>query len=163
MSSTIIKTVLDLLDSGDFYSGHQKARTSATRLLSKSTTPTPSEGETGVELSELDSKSKESIELLWLSSKKLLQLNQIGSGADLSLFLIQTYSNKNLKCGEEERSRILQLIALIGSSGSWRKSFTDAVFTYVTFVIFAYTSILLTPISLIDGQLKLDQVLLEIQ
>lgn len=95
-----LSTVLSLLDSGDFYSAHQKVRTSVTRLLSS---------RSGPKSTIFDKKAQEASELLWQSSKKLLELNQIGSGSDLANFLIELYKSRSVECGEEQRGKFLLL------------------------------------------------------
>ncbi|BGP17964.1 hypothetical protein JCM10213_003970 [Rhodosporidiobolus nylandii] len=119
--------ISDFLAAGDYYSAHQKARTTATRLLAPPRRNAPPPG------SQLpyDKKAQEAAELLWDSARKLLEQGQQGSGVDLGVMLVEdVWTARNVGCGKEERAKIIQLIALTGPSGAWRKTLTDAVFSW---------------------------------
>ena len=105
------------------YEAHQKARTFASRY---------------VKAAQYDV----AIDVLFQSARELLKGGQQGSGTDLGGFLLDVYESKNETITEESRGqnhllesrctnlkwhtgRLTQLIALIGSGGSWRKSFID--------------------------------------
>ncbi|KAK4703344.1 golgi to ER traffic protein 4, partial [Phenoliferia sp. Uapishka_3] len=124
-----LSQIVTLLDAENYYSAHQKARTSATRLLAAPRrapapsvdTPTPT----------YDKKAQEAAELLWETSRRLLEKGQVGSGADLAMMLVNAvWDARGVSCGDAERGQIKQIIALIGPTGAWRKSFTDAVFSW---------------------------------
>ncbi|KAH8832180.1 cytoplasmic protein [Flagelloscypha sp. PMI_526] len=88
------------------YEAHQKARTFASRYI----------------------KSKQydtAIDVLFQSSRELLKTGQVGSGVDLVGFLLEAYEAKGEKVGDESRNRLTQLISLVGSEGSWRKTVID--------------------------------------
>ncbi|GAA5856034.1 hypothetical protein JCM8547_002949 [Rhodosporidiobolus lusitaniae] len=115
------------LDQGDFYSAHQKARTTATRLLAP---PRRNPPPAGAQLP-YDKKAQEAAELLWDSARKLLEQGQQGSGVDLAVMLVEdVWTARGNGCGKDERAKIIQLIALTGPSGAWRKTLTDAVFSW---------------------------------
>ncbi|SCZ88724.1 BZ3501_MvSof-1269-A2-R1_Chr10-2g02646 [Microbotryum saponariae] len=133
--SPSLQQFLDLLDAGDYYGAHQKARTSATRLLApprRTATPAPpsSKNASSAEPLPFDSKAQQASELLWQASRKLMEQAQIGSGVDLAIYLLDIYKTRNVGCGPEERAKMLQLIALTGPAGAWRKTLTDNIFSW---------------------------------
>ncbi|GAA6016429.1 hypothetical protein JCM10207_003858 [Rhodosporidiobolus poonsookiae] len=129
MSSAAAEQVTAFLDQRDFYSAHQKARTTATRLLAPPRRGAPPPGSTPA----YDKKAQDAADLLWDSARKLLEQGQQGSGVDLAVMLVEdVWTPREVGCGDEERARIIQLIALTGPSGAWRKTLTDAVFTWTT-------------------------------
>lgn len=117
--SAALSSILTQVSSGDFYSAHQKARTTSARLLSKAASPTA-----------LDTKASEAATLLWQVSKALLEKGQVGSGVDLAGLLVGVWKARGVECGERERAQVTQVIALVGPAGSWRKTYTDAVFSW---------------------------------
>ncbi|GAA5898332.1 hypothetical protein JCM6882_000130 [Rhodosporidiobolus microsporus] len=117
----------DFLTAGDFYSAHQKARTSATRLLAP---PRRNPPPAGTQLP-YDKKAQEAAQLLFESARKLLEQGQQGSGVDLGVMLAEeVWTARGVGCGKEERGKVIQLIALTGPSGAWRKTLTDAIFSW---------------------------------
>ncbi|GAA5824895.1 hypothetical protein JCM10212_001635 [Sporobolomyces blumeae] len=120
--------VLDFLTAGDYYSAHQKARTTATRLLApprRGPAPSPNA------VLPYDKKAQEAAEVLWDSSRRLLEQGQTGSGVDLGVMLVEdVWTARQVGCGKEERDKVIQLIALTGPAGAWRKTLTDAVFSW---------------------------------
>ncbi|BGP56716.1 hypothetical protein JCM8202_005807 [Rhodotorula sphaerocarpa] len=121
--------VLDFLAEGDFYSAHQKARTTATRLLAPPRRNAPPAG-TALPY---DAKAREAADLLWDAARKLLEKGQAGSGVDLATMLTQdVWTARGVACGKDERARIIQLIALTGRSGAWRKNLTDAALSWTS-------------------------------
>lgn len=90
--SAALSSILAQVSSGDFYSAHQKARTTSARLLSKSSSPTA-----------LDAKAVEAATLLWEVSKALLEKGQVGSGVDLAGLLVGVWKARGVECGERER------------------------------------------------------------
>ncbi|KAL0578087.1 hypothetical protein V5O48_003905 [Marasmius crinis-equi] len=91
---------------GSPYEAHQKARTFASRYVKSNQFDT-------------------AIDVLFQSARELLKTGQAGSGVDLGSFLLDVYESKGEEVNDESRGRLTQLIALTGSSGSWRKSLID--------------------------------------
>ncbi|EGG03417.1 uncharacterized protein MELLADRAFT_117311 [Melampsora larici-populina 98AG31] len=112
-----LKSILNLVDQEEWYAAHQKYRTSAARLL-KSNEP---------------QSIQDAISLLFEGSKLLLQRHQLGSGTDLGLMLIRdVYVSRSYPYTEEERHKLLNLIALIGAKDNWRKMIIDSSISYST-------------------------------
>ncbi|KAI9617243.1 hypothetical protein H4Q26_013109 [Puccinia striiformis f. sp. tritici PST-130] len=110
-----LKSIQNLVDQQEWYAAHQKYRTSAARLL-KSNDPTS---------------IQDAISLLFEGSRLLLERGQTGSGTDLGLMLIRdVLVAKKVPLGTEERNKLLTLITLTGSSGSWRKTMIDAAISW---------------------------------
>ena len=131
-SSKALAAILPQIASGHAYEAHQKARTFATRYVKSSQYDT-------------------AIDVLFQSARELLKAGQAGSGTDLGSFLIDVYESKGETVNEESRGecpiyicliyvnvrrrvtpsyrygagRLTQLIALTGSSGTWRKTLID--------------------------------------
>jgi hypothetical protein len=98
--SSAHQQVLDHLASGDFYSAHQKARTTATRLLAP---PRRNPLPVGTILP-YDKKAQEAAELLWDAARKLLENGQTGSGVDLGVMLVEdVWTAREVGCGKDER------------------------------------------------------------
>jgi hypothetical protein len=92
--------ITDFLSAGDFYSAHQKARTTAIRLLAPPRRNPPPKG---AQLP-YDSKAQEAAELLWDSARKLLEQGQQGSGVDLGVMLVEdVWTARGNGCGKDER------------------------------------------------------------
>ncbi|KAG8788327.1 hypothetical protein FRC15_004910 [Serendipita sp. 397] len=102
-STKALNAILPLITAGQAYEAHQKARTFASRY-SKS-------GSYDV-----------AIDVLYQSAMELFKAGHLGSGTDLSQFLIEVYELKDEKFGEESRARLTQLISLVGTEGTWRKT-----------------------------------------
>ncbi|KIJ62848.1 hypothetical protein HYDPIDRAFT_29995 [Hydnomerulius pinastri MD-312] len=105
-SSRALNAILPLVASGQPYEAHQKARTFASRYSKSGQYDT-------------------AIDVLFQSARELLKSGQQGSGTDLTLFLLDVYESKGENVTDESRGRLTQLIALTGSSGSWRKTIID--------------------------------------
>ncbi|KAG1738442.1 uncharacterized protein EDB91DRAFT_1138917 [Suillus paluster] len=105
-SSRALNAILPLVASGQPYEAHQKARTFASRYNKSGQYDT-------------------AIDVLFQSARELLKAGQQGSGTDLTSFLIDVYESKGEAVDDESRGRLTQLIALTGSSGSWRKTIID--------------------------------------
>jgi len=110
-SSKALAAILPQIASGHAYEAHQKARTFATRYVKSSQYDT-------------------AIDVLFQSARELLKAGQTGSGIDLASFLIDVYENKGETVNEESRGRLTQLIALTGSSGTWRKTLIDKAISW---------------------------------
>lgn len=94
--------VLDFLTSGDYYSAHQKARTTATRLLAppRRTAAAPPAGDA----LPYDAKAQQAADLLWDAARKLLEKGQAGSAVDLATMLVHdVWTARGVACGKEER------------------------------------------------------------
>lgn len=95
-----IRNFLDTLSSQPPYAAQQKARTSATRLLApKRGTPAPAAGV----VQPFDGKAQEAAELLWEASRRLLEMGEVGSGADLANYLVEVWRSRGVECGQGER------------------------------------------------------------
>ncbi|PCH42358.1 hypothetical protein WOLCODRAFT_144004 [Wolfiporia cocos MD-104 SS10] len=105
-SSRALNAILPLIASGQAYEAHQKARTFASRYSKSNQYDT-------------------AIDVLFQSARELLKAGQQGSGTDLACFMLDVYDSKGEPVTEESRGRVTQLIALTGSSGSWRKTIID--------------------------------------
>ncbi|KAI0787745.1 hypothetical protein C8Q74DRAFT_1196649 [Fomes fomentarius] len=105
-STRALEAILPLIASGQPYEAHQKARTFASRYNKSGQYDT-------------------AIDVLFQSSRELLKVGQQGSGTDLASFLVDVYETKGESVSDESRSRLTQLIALAGPSGSWRKTIID--------------------------------------
>jgi len=105
-SAKALGAILPLIASGQAYEAHQKARTFASRYSKSSQYDT-------------------AIQVLFQSARELLKAGQQGSGTDLTSFLLEVYESKGEVVDVESRGRLTQLIALTGSSGSWRKTIID--------------------------------------
>ncbi|GJE85556.1 DUF410-domain-containing protein [Phanerochaete sordida] len=105
-SARALAAILPLIEAGQPYEAHQKARTFASRYQKSAQYDT-------------------AIDVLFQSARELLKSGQQGSGTDLTLFLLNVYDSKGEVVSDESRGRLTQLIALTGSSGSWRKTIID--------------------------------------
>ncbi|KAK0222830.1 hypothetical protein EDD85DRAFT_859875 [Armillaria nabsnona] len=106
MSSTrALNAILPQIASSP-YEAHQKARTFASRYAKSSQYDT-------------------AIDVLFQSARELLKTGQAGSGTDLAVFMLDVYETKGETVNDDSRDRLTQLIALTGSSGSWRKTIID--------------------------------------
>lgn len=121
-SSRALAAILPLIATSP-YEAHQKARTFASRYVKSTQYDT-------------------AIDVLFQSARELLKAGQLGSGTDLTSFLLDVYEAKGETVGEESKSecsardgapeaniflagRLTQLIALTGSAGLWRKTMID--------------------------------------
>ncbi|KAI8445120.1 cytoplasm protein [Phakopsora pachyrhizi] len=104
-----LRSIQKLVEDQEWYSAHQKYRTSAARLLKSSD----------------QSSIRDAISLLFEGSK--YSYRKIGSGTDLALMLIRdVYVSKKVEYRSEDRNKVLNLIALAGPSNNWRRSIIDA-------------------------------------
>ncbi|ORY77273.1 hypothetical protein BCR35DRAFT_305580 [Leucosporidium creatinivorum] len=127
--SSALTQLHESIQAGDHYSAHQKARTTATRLLAPPRRgPAPTTNDKG--FLPFDPKAQEAATLLYEGATALLEKGQTGSGVDLAGFLCDVWKARGVQCGSEERAKIIKLIALTGPSGSWRKTLTDQVFAW---------------------------------
>ncbi|KAH8919647.1 hypothetical protein BT69DRAFT_1313233 [Atractiella rhizophila] len=114
-STRTLTSLNTLLSSREYYSAHQKLRTTAARLLKSSTA------------NEYDDKAKEAVELLFEGAKKLLEHGERGSGADCAEYVVEVWTGKGVVMGKEERAKVFHLIALFGPKDSWRTNFISSV------------------------------------
>lgn len=102
MSSNALQQVQEHLDSGDYYSAHQKARTTATRLLAPPRRNPPPPGT----VLPYDAKAQDAASLLWDAARRLLEKGQVGSGVDLGVMLVDdVWLARAVGCSKEERSQ----------------------------------------------------------
>ena len=95
--------VLDFLTAGDYYSAHQKARTTATRLLAPPRRNAAAAPPAGDALP-YDAKAQQAAELLWDAARKLLEKGQAGSAVDLATMLVHdVWTARGVACGKQER------------------------------------------------------------
>lgn len=88
------------------YELHQKLRTKAVRLLKKK---------------DYD----QCISILYDGSKQLLQQKEQGSGCDLATYMIQVYTQAEIKVDDQSRKRITDLLELT-LNDFWRKKVLDS-------------------------------------
>ncbi len=94
-SSRALNAILPLIQSGQPYEAHQKARTFAARYQKSGQYDT-------------------AIDVLFQSARELFKTGQQGSGTDLSVFLLDVYENKGEEVNAESRGMSLpvQLLCL---------------------------------------------------
>ena len=98
-----VRNFLDTLATQPPYAAQQKARTSATRLLAgKRGAPAPAPGA----VQAFDAKAQEAALLLWEASRRLLELGEVGSGADLANYLVEVWKSRGVECGNEEKGEL---------------------------------------------------------
>jgi hypothetical protein len=80
--------ILRFLESSppDGYSAHQKARTTAARLVHSG-------------------HKQEAIQVLFVSAKELLKVQEWGSGTDLGCYLVEVYRNAEVDVDSESKGR----------------------------------------------------------
>jgi golgi to ER traffic protein 4 len=83
-STKALAAILPVIESGQAYEAHQKARTFASRYQKASQFDT-------------------AIDVLFQSARELLKRGQLGSGTDLSIFLLDIYESKPEKVTDESR------------------------------------------------------------
>lgn len=83
-SDKALKAILPLISAGQAYEAHQKARTFASRYQKASQYST-------------------AIDVLFQSARELLKAGQLGSGTDLTVFLLDVYEAKGEKVNDESR------------------------------------------------------------
>jgi hypothetical protein len=89
-ASKALQAILPLIASGQAYEAHQKARTFASRYSKSSQYDT-------------------AIQVLFQSAKELLKAGQLGSGTDLTSFLLDVYASKGEVVNDESRGTALRL------------------------------------------------------
>lgn len=119
----------NLIKNGELYGAHQKYRTSAARLLKS---PAPSafgtgklSSQAGHEKLEYDEAAQQAAELLYEGARALLERGELGSGTDLTLYLLDTWASRAVPCTDENRNKIQTLVFLVGGKGKWRKTIID--------------------------------------
>ncbi|KAI0034557.1 cytoplasmic protein [Vararia minispora EC-137] len=110
-SAKALQAILPLVESGQAYEAHQKARTFASRYQKAGQFDT-------------------AIDVLFQSARELLKSGQQGSGTDLALFLLDVYESKPETVSDESRGRTTQLISLVGPGQSWRRSIITAAIAW---------------------------------
>ena len=90
-SAKALQAILPLVESGQPYEAHQKARTFASRYQKSNQFDT-------------------AIDVLFQSARELLKVGQRGSGTDLTLFLLDVYDHKPEKVTEESRGALSRMI-----------------------------------------------------
>jgi golgi to ER traffic protein 4 len=93
-SSRALSAILPLIQAGQPYEAHQKARTFASRYQKSAQYDT-------------------AIDVLFQSARELLKIGQHGSGTDLTVFLLDIYSSKGEEVNVESRGTPLKLIYLL--------------------------------------------------
>ncbi|KZW03437.1 DUF410-domain-containing protein [Exidia glandulosa HHB12029] len=101
-----LSSILPQIAGGNGYEAHQKARTFASRYVKS--------GHYDV-----------AVDVLFQSARELLKAGQQGSGTDLAVMMLDVYESKDQGVDDESRGRLTQLIALVGSAQSWRKTVVD--------------------------------------
>ncbi|KAI0258365.1 hypothetical protein BC834DRAFT_911820 [Gloeopeniophorella convolvens] len=105
-SAKALEAILPLIAAGQPYEAHQKARTFTARYTKA--------GAHAV-----------AIDVLFQSARELLKAGNAGSGTDLAVLLLDSYERAGEPVSDASRGRVTQLIALVGSSGAWRKTVID--------------------------------------
>ena len=90
-SAKALQAILPLVESGQPYEAHQKARTFASRYQKSNQFDT-------------------AIDVLFQSARELLKVGQRGSGTDLTLFLLDVYDHKPEKVTEESRGALNYIV-----------------------------------------------------
>src|ERR1700683_5446663 len=85
-SARALGAILPLIESGQPYEAHQKARTFASRYSKSAQYDT-------------------AIDVLFQSARELFKKGQQGSGVDLAGFMLDVYESKGETVGEESRGR----------------------------------------------------------
>ena len=88
------------------YELHQKLRTKAVRLLKKKD-------------------YNQCIQILYDGAKELLAQKEQGSGCDLATYMIQVYTQAEIKVEDQSRKRITDLLELT-KNDFWRKKVLDS-------------------------------------
>lgn len=100
--SSALTQLHESIAAGDHYSAHQKARTTATRLLAPPRRgPAPTPDANG--FLPFDTKAQEAATLLYEGAVALLEKGQTGSGVDLAGYLCDVWKARGVACGAEER------------------------------------------------------------
>ena len=94
--------VLDFLTSGDYYSAHQKARTTATRLLAPPRRNAAAAAPPAGDALPYDAKAQQAAELLWDAARKLLEKGQAGR-AGATMLVHDVWTARGVACGKQER------------------------------------------------------------
>lgn len=101
MSSSLTQ-LQESIAAGDYYSAHQKARTTATRLLAPPRRgPAPACDSNG--FLPFDGKAQEAATLLYEGAVALLEKGQTGSAVDLGGYLCDVWKARGVPCRAEER------------------------------------------------------------
>jgi len=104
--SSALQQLQESIAAGDHYSAHQKARTTATRLLAPPRRgPAPSPDSNG--FLPFDAKAQEAATLLYEGAVALLEKGQTGSGVDLGGYLCDVWKARGVACGNEERGEFM--------------------------------------------------------
>ena len=83
-STKALQAILPLVEAGQPYEAHQKARTFASRYVKSQQYDT-------------------AIDVLFQSARELLKVGQLGSGTDLASFLLDVYDTKGETVNDESR------------------------------------------------------------
>ncbi|KAH9953203.1 cytoplasmic protein [Lactifluus volemus] len=110
-SDKALQAILPLISAGQPYEAHQKARTFAARYTKSGA-------------------HQIAIDLLFQSARELLKAGHAGSGTDLTILLVESYERANEPVTDVSRGRLTQLIALVGPSGTWRRSIIDRAISW---------------------------------
>lgn len=94
-SARALGAILPLIASGQPYEAHQKARTFAARYAKSA-------------------QYDIAIDVLFQSARELLKAGQLGSGVDLTGFLLEVYESKGEDVNEESRGWFLHVILDFG-------------------------------------------------
>ena len=107
-STALPDSLAALLDAKDYYSFHQKLRTSSARTLAaprrRAPGASPSVAVDGHQ--PFDEKAKETAALLWEGARRLLEQGQLGSGVDVAGLLVDVWKSRGVECGPEERCKL---------------------------------------------------------
>lgn len=113
--SSALTQLHESIAAGDHYSAHQKARTTATRLLAPPRRgPAPTPDANG--FLPFDTKAQEAATLLYEGAVALLEKGQTGSGVDLAGYLCDVWKARGVACGAEERGEFFVQRGMVSES-----------------------------------------------
>ncbi|KAK6541633.1 hypothetical protein TWF694_007432 [Orbilia ellipsospora] len=110
MASRIDKTIARLkqrIEEGQHYEAHQQLRVVSARYI-KSNNP------------------QSAIDILFSGAQSLLQASQFASGGDLTLSLLEVYTNHSIPCDPTSKARLYTLLSLIPAEEPTRKKIINA-------------------------------------
>ncbi|KAG9285574.1 hypothetical protein G9A89_006563 [Geosiphon pyriformis] len=102
----VLEKIQEALDRQNYYEAHQMYRTVCRRLIKQK-------------------QYSKAIDLLYTGARSLLEHKQSGSATDLSLYMIDAYSEGELPVTDESRDRLIQLMKLFPYDEPGRKRFFD--------------------------------------
>lgn len=106
--SRAFASIQSLIESKEYYSAHQKARTTVARLLSKRSAAAAAAAPPSLED---DPKAQDACELLYKTARSLLENEQQGSGTDIATYLLETWKMYDVPCDKQHRGTSAPFLA----------------------------------------------------